>query len=683
MAGTRHHRWTGPRLLYAAAAVSSVVLTVLTAGVTGTPLAMAATGASAGNRGAPIVQAVSETAIAESYIVVFDDAAVSRSDVERRALDLSGRYGGTLGHIYRDALRGFEVGMPQAAAQRLAANPAVRYIEQNQTVSISLTQSPTPSWGLDRIDQRSLPLNNSYSYPTTGSNVRVYVIDSGIRFTHQDFGGRAVSGWDVIDNDNDASDCLGHGTLVAGTIGGSSYGVAKSVRLVGVRVLGCSGTTTFAAVIAGVDWVAGDHDPGELAVANMSLRSSISQAVNDAVTGATADGVTFAVAAGNDSADACAYSPASTPSAITVGATQSDDARASYSNIGGCLDIFAPGSATTTSFTSDTATSTADGTSIAAPYVAGAAALLLSANPSFTPQQVHDKIVADASTGVVTNPGTGSPNRLLHVTPPASMFTPELTAGFTHCAVEAGQCSFTGTRVVAYGAGSYVYKTATSSTACTTAAFGSDPAAERLKSCYVAPLGGPSGYQLCSAEGGTCAVSGHAYNLAYGANGAFNYRVVTGNTACTYEVLGGDPLYGVAKNCYLAPAGAPAGGWRQCSVENGTCVAANGQPLAYGAYGAFTFTTATGNMTCNNVSFGDPIRGVVKSCYARVGAPAGYATTCAGEGGTCAFTGAKTVAYGALGRFVYKTFSGATACTNVAFGNDPMHGVPKSCYLTP
>ncbi len=304
--------------------------------------------------------------------------------------------------------------------------------------------------------------------------------------------------------------------------------------------------------------------------------------------------------------------------------------------------------------------------------------LLYTADDVLTPSQISNYVSGYRAAGITrTNTMSGSGGTCTPAAPPA-----ELTPGFTHCADEGANCSFTGTRLVAYGAGSYVYKTVSSSTPCTTAAFGSDPAPGVFKLCYVAPQGGPAGYQLCSAEGGTCAVSGHAYNLAYGGNGAFNYRVVSGDTACTNGVLG-DPILNVAKNCYLAPAGAPAGGWSQCSVEGGTCASANGQPVAYGAYGAFTYTTATGSMTCNNESFGDPIGNVAKSCYVRVGAPAGYTTSCAPEGGTCNITSTRTIAYGALGRYTYKTFTGNTPCTTATFSSDPMYGVPKSCYLTP
>jgi subtilisin family serine protease len=358
------------------------------------------------------------TAVKDSYIVVLKDEFVSPASVGRYASRMARQFGGQVVRTYRHALRGYEITMSAAEARRLAAHPAVAYVEQNHTVHISDTQSPVPSWGLDRIDQRTLSLDNSYTYPTTAAGVTVYIIDTGIRFSHNTFGGRAVSGFDAIDGGS-ADDGHGHGTHVAGTVGGSQYGVAKGVTLVGVRVLNNSGSGTNAQVIAGIDWVTGDHDPGEPAVANMSLGGSGS-ALNSAVANSIADGVSYAVAAGNSGANACSFTPASTPEAITVGATGgtsgSSDARPSFSNYGACLDIFAPGVAITSSWnTSDTATNTISGTSMASPHVAGAAALVLAQNPSFTPQQVRDFLVDNATTGVVTNPGSGSPNLLLFV----------------------------------------------------------------------------------------------------------------------------------------------------------------------------------------------------------------------------------------------------------------------------
>ncbi|MFI6096436.1 MGH1-like glycoside hydrolase domain-containing protein [Lentzea sp. NPDC051213] len=277
----------------------------------------------------------------------------------------------------------------------------------------------------------------------------------------------------------------------------------------------------------------------------------------------------------------------------------------------------------------------------------------------------------------VTATGLGNP------TAPPLPTAGGLPAGFTHCASESGQCVFSGTRNVAYGAGSHTFKTATSSIACTNEAFGSDPAANLLKSCYVAPLGGPPGYTACAGENGTCSISGYGRNVAYGANGAFIYRVFSSSTPCTNAVFG-DPVGGVAKSCYVAPAGPPAGGWSQCAGEGGTCPAVSGQPVAFGAYGAFRYANATGNTSCANGSFGgDPIPGEAKACYTRSGSPPGYSTSCAGEGATCGFSGQRTVAFGARGAFVYRTFTGGTACTTGAFGTDPLNGVSKSCYLTP
>ncbi|MFG3698837.1 S8 family serine peptidase [Micromonospora sp. NPDC047620] len=361
------------------------------------------------------------TAVADSYIVVFKDTAVARATVGDTAQRLVGRHGGTVARTYGAALRGFEVRVGAGAAARIAADPAVAYVEQNHTVSIAGTQTNPPSWGLDRIDQRALPLDNSYTYPNTASNVHAYIIDTGIRFSHSDFGGRATSGFDAVDGGS-ADDCNGHGTHVAGTVGGSAYGVAKGVQLVGVRVLNCQGSGTNAGVIAGVDWVT--QNAVKPAVANMSLGGGANSTLDTAVRNSINSGVSYGLAAGNDSGgNACNTSPARTAEGITVGSTTNTDARSSFSNIGTCLDIFAPGSSITSAwYTSDSATNTISGTSMATPHVVGAAALVASANPSWTPQQVRDYLVNNATNNVVGNPGTGSPNKLLYVvnddTPP-------------------------------------------------------------------------------------------------------------------------------------------------------------------------------------------------------------------------------------------------------------------------
>ncbi|MFG3422119.1 S8 family serine peptidase [Micromonospora sp. NPDC048063] len=366
------------------------------------------------------------TAVADSYIVVFKDTAVARATVGDTAQRLVGRHGGTVARTYGAALRGFEVRVGAGAAARIAADPAVAYVEQNHTVSIAGTQTNPPSWGLDRIDQRALPLDSSYTYPNTASNVHAYIIDTGIRFSHSDFGGRATSGYDAVDGGS-ADDCNGHGTHVAGTVGGSAYGVAKGVQLVGVRVLNCQGSGTNAGVIAGVDWVT--QNAVKPAVANMSLGGGANSTLDTAVRNSINSGVSYGLAAGNDSGgNACNTSPARTAEGITVGSTTNTDARSSFSNIGTCLDIFAPGSSITSAWhTGDSATNTISGTSMATPHVVGAAALVASANPSWTPQQVRDFLVNNATNNVVGNPGTGSPNKLLYVvnddTPPTNDFS--------------------------------------------------------------------------------------------------------------------------------------------------------------------------------------------------------------------------------------------------------------------
>jgi subtilisin family serine protease len=268
------------------------------------------------------------------------------------------------------------------------------------------------TWGLDRIDQRSLPLSATYA-PTSAAGVTVYVLDTGIRTTHSEFGGRARDGYDFVDQDKIANDCSGHGTHVASTIGGATYGVAKDVTLVGVRVLDCKGSGSYQGIIAGIDWVA--RQTARPAVANLSLGGTTSKALDDAVDRAVAAGVTVVVAAGNDNKDACKQSPARTPSAITVGATDRNDTRWSSSNFGSCVDIFAPGVRIEgASYASATAVKTMSGTSMASPHVAGAAARVLAAHPGYTPAQVRDALLGQAGTGSIGNPGKGSPNKILY-----------------------------------------------------------------------------------------------------------------------------------------------------------------------------------------------------------------------------------------------------------------------------
>lgn len=312
---------------------------------------------------------------------------------------------------YNSALNGFAAELTAREAERLARDPRVALVEPDRIAVAYATQSPV-TWGLDRIDQRNLPLSNSFTYTRNGAGVHAYIIDTGIRATHVEFTGRVGAGRDIVGNDNDPNDCNGHGTHVSGTVGGTTYGVAKGVTLHAVRVLNCAGSGSNSGVIAGIDWVRLNHV--KPAVANMSLGGGASSAIDQAVANAVGAGVTMVVAAGNSNANACNYSPARAPSAITVGATTSTDARASYSNFGSCLDIFAPGSSITSAWrTSNTATNTISGTSMASPHVAGVAALYLAGNTGASPATVANALIAAATTGVVTGAGTGSPNRLL------------------------------------------------------------------------------------------------------------------------------------------------------------------------------------------------------------------------------------------------------------------------------
>jgi subtilisin family serine protease len=344
------------------------------------------------------------------YIVVFNESV---TDAVGKAKNKAAKHKGKLKHAYKAAIKGFAAELSDAAVAALRADPDVAYVEQDQVMRVVTDQTPA-TWGIDRIDQRALPLNSTYTYTPTGAGVTVYIIDTGIRVGHQEFGGRATSGYDAVDGALPADDCNGHGTHVAGTVGGSTYGVAKGVSLVAVRVLSCAGSGTTSGVIAGIDWVTANHQAGAAAAANMSLGGGASTALDAAVQRSISDGVTYAIAAGNSSANACNASPARVAEAITIGATTSSDARASYSNYGSCLDLFAPGSSITSAwYTSNTATNTISGTSMAAPHAAGVAALYLQGNTSASPQTVRDAIFNSATSNVVTNAGTGSPNKLL------------------------------------------------------------------------------------------------------------------------------------------------------------------------------------------------------------------------------------------------------------------------------
>ncbi|MFF2504554.1 S8 family peptidase [Streptomyces sp. NPDC058067] len=353
--------------------------------------------------------------VAGSYIVTLKQGTKAPTD-EGRAL--AENYGAKIRHTYSTALNGYAIRATATQARQLAADPSVAAVTQDTRIHLTQTRKNPPSWGLDRIDQKSLPLNHSYTWPdSAGSGVTVYVIDTGIRVTHRDFGGRARSGWDFVDGDATAQDGNGHGTHVAGTIAGTSYGVAKKAKVVGVRVLDNAGSGTTAQVIAGIDWVT--KHARKPAVANLSLGGTANAQLDAAVRSSIASGVTYTVAAGNDGLPASLYSPARVPEAITVGATDRTDRRADFSNWGTRIDLFAPGvDITSASNASDTGKATHSGTSMASPHAAGAAALYLAGHTRATPAQVSQALTAQAARDRVTNALPGSPNRLLQIDHP-------------------------------------------------------------------------------------------------------------------------------------------------------------------------------------------------------------------------------------------------------------------------
>ncbi|GAA4660991.1 hypothetical protein GCM10023347_10570 [Streptomyces chumphonensis] len=364
---------------------------------------------------ATVVGAGSASAVEGSYIVTMKESAVSVSAGEGEAgEDVITEHGGTVEDTFDAALNGYAAAsLTEREARRLAADPAVEKVYVNQRHTVSAEQTDPPNWGLDRIDQQALPLDQSYTYPDDGGQgVTAYVIDTGVMVEHEDFGGRAGNGFDAVENDDVAQDGNGHGTHVASTIAGTEHGVAKNAEVVGVRVLDDNGSGTTAQVVAGIEWVA--ENASGPSVANMSLGGPQDPALDEAVSGAVAAGVTFVVAAGNEAQDANNVSPARVPEAITVGATDDADGQAGFSNYGSALDLYAPGVDITAAW-NDGATKTISGTSMASPHAAGVAALYLAGNGSASPADVSAALTDAAARDVVGNPGSGSPNLLLNL----------------------------------------------------------------------------------------------------------------------------------------------------------------------------------------------------------------------------------------------------------------------------
>jgi subtilisin family serine protease len=351
-----------------------------------------------------------------SFIVLLKPSVARAAPV---AAEHAERFNGEVHYVYENALKGYAGTFSEGQLGALAADSRVASIERDGVMNAFTTQTNPPSWGLDRIDQRTLPLDHSYSYTSTGAGVDAYIIDTGIRTSHVEFGGRASVGTDTVGDGQNGNDCNGHGTHVAGTVGGATYGVAKAVTLVAVRVLNCSGSGTWSGVIAGIDWVTGAHQAGEPAVANMSLGGGASSSVDAAVRGSIADGVSYAIAAGNGNAggraqDACKTSPARVTEAMTISATDSSDRKASWANYGNCVDWFAPGVGITSAWgSSNTATNTISGTSMATPHTTGVAAVYLQTHTSATPQQVRDALYANTTKNVVASSKTAN-NHLLY-----------------------------------------------------------------------------------------------------------------------------------------------------------------------------------------------------------------------------------------------------------------------------
>ncbi|MFE9004954.1 S8 family peptidase [Streptomyces sp. NPDC007875] len=401
-----HKQRNARRLGLAVAAATAVTAGVFVAVPAGATTAKPAEGTVYGTQ--------SKSAVDGSYIVMLKGGKTVKAAAEGK--DLAQEYGGKLSRSYDSAINGFSAsGLSDTEAKRLAADPSVAKVVQNHRYTVKGTQENPPSWGLDRIDQEDTEGDKAYNYPdSAGEGVTAYVIDTGVRTSHKDFEGRATSGFDAVDNDDSADDGNGHGTHVAGTIAGAEHGVAKKAKVVAVRVLDDQGSGTTEQVVAGIDWVTENHEGPS--VANMSLGGTPDEALDAAVQKAIDSGVTFAVAAGNESSDASQSSPARVKDAITVASSTDQDEQSDFSNYGDVVDIYAPGSDITSDWnTDDGATNTISGTSMATPHVVGAAAVYLSGHQDAKPADVAKALTDGATADKISNPGDGTPNKLLKV----------------------------------------------------------------------------------------------------------------------------------------------------------------------------------------------------------------------------------------------------------------------------